>query len=97
MRRFVIPVLIVGGFLAAALFQPSTEAQAPALTTIGRITEVSERVYNQSFNHGFPALARAVCDQLGVPLEVRSLQKPYWDRVVSYALEELREGRTPSA
>lgn len=40
--------------------------------------------------------ARAVCEQLRVPLEVRSLQRPYWNHVVSYAVEELRAGRTPS-
>ncbi|MBN2843178.1 MAG: tRNA 2-thiouridine(34) synthase MnmA, partial [Sedimentisphaerales bacterium] len=41
--------------------------------------------------------ARAVCGQLGVPLEIISLQSEYYDRVVSYALAELRAGRTPSA
>ena len=40
--------------------------------------------------------ARRVCDRLDVPLEVRSLQKEYWDRVVSYTLDELQAGRTPS-
>ncbi|HXV62084.1 MAG TPA: tRNA 2-thiouridine(34) synthase MnmA [Vicinamibacteria bacterium] len=40
--------------------------------------------------------ARGVCEQLRVPLEVRSLQGPYWNHVVSYAVEELRAGRTPS-
>ncbi len=40
--------------------------------------------------------ARAVCARLGVPLEMRSLQRPYWDRVVSYAISELEAGRTPS-
>ncbi len=40
--------------------------------------------------------ARAVCDRFDVPLEIRSLQKAYWDRVVSYTLDELRAGRTPS-
>jgi tRNA (5-methylaminomethyl-2-thiouridylate)-methyltransferase len=40
--------------------------------------------------------AREVSRRLGVPLEVRSLQRPYWDRVVRYAIEELRRGRTPS-
>ena len=39
---------------------------------------------------------RAVCDQLDVPLEVISLQSEYLERVVSYALDELRAGRTPS-
>lgn len=40
--------------------------------------------------------ARAVCERLEVPLEVVSLQTAYWDRVVSQAVEELRQGRTPS-
>ena len=39
---------------------------------------------------------RAVCDQLGVPLEIISLQSEYLENVVTYALEELRAGRTPS-
>ena len=41
--------------------------------------------------------ARAVCDGAGVPLEVVSLQREYYSRVVRYALDELRLGRTPSA
>ncbi len=40
--------------------------------------------------------ARKVCAQAGVPLEVISLQAEYYKRVVEYALEELRQGRTPS-
>ena len=40
--------------------------------------------------------AREVCRRLDVPLEVRSLQRPYWDRVVRYAISELGAGRTPS-
>jgi tRNA U34 2-thiouridine synthase MnmA/TrmU len=39
---------------------------------------------------------RSVCEQLDVPLEVISLQSEYLERVVSYALDELRIGRTPS-
>ena len=39
---------------------------------------------------------RSVCEQLNVPLEIISLQSEYLDRVVSYALDELRAGRTPS-
>lgn len=39
---------------------------------------------------------RAVCKQFGVPVEVVSLQLEYYERVVSYALSELRRGRTPS-
>ncbi len=40
--------------------------------------------------------ARAVCEQFEVPLEVVSLQKEYYDRVVDYTIQELKEGRTPS-
>ena len=39
---------------------------------------------------------RAVCEQVGVPLEVVSFQKEYWARVVSYVLAEVKEGRTPN-
>jgi tRNA-specific 2-thiouridylase len=38
----------------------------------------------------------ATCRQYGVPLEVLSLQTEYHERVVEYALAELRAGRTPS-
>jgi len=40
--------------------------------------------------------AQAVCDQAGVPLRVVSLQLEYYERVVEYALSELKAGRTPS-
>ncbi len=40
--------------------------------------------------------ARAVCEAAGVPLSVVPMQRQYYDRVVSYAVEELRRGRTPS-
>ena len=40
--------------------------------------------------------ARAACEQAGVALEVISLQTEYHKRVVQYALNELRAGRTPS-
>lgn len=39
---------------------------------------------------------RKVCAQLDVPLEVVSLQKEYWDEVVSYAIAEVKAGRTPN-
>ena len=42
------------------------------------------------------AYARAGCDGAGVPLEVVPLLRQYWDRVVSYTIAELKEGRTPS-
>lgn len=40
--------------------------------------------------------ARAVCAKFNVPLKVVSLQKAYWDRVVSHTVAELQAGRTPS-
>jgi len=41
-------------------------------------------------------LVREVCDGVGVPLEVISLQRPYHEKVVAYVLAELKAGRTPS-
>lgn len=40
--------------------------------------------------------ARGACDMTGVPLKVVSLQREYWDQVVSYTVSELKAGRTPS-
>mmetsp|Transcript_3723 Transcript_3723/g.9375 ORF Transcript_3723/g.9375 Transcript_3723/m.9375 type:complete len:650 (-) Transcript_3723:107-2056(-) len=40
--------------------------------------------------------AKGVADKLGVPLEAVSLQQEYWDQVVSYLVDEAREGRTPN-
>lgn len=40
--------------------------------------------------------ARAVCDQADIPLEILSLQNEYWDTVVNYTIEEVKEGRTPN-
>jgi tRNA (5-methylaminomethyl-2-thiouridylate)-methyltransferase len=40
--------------------------------------------------------ARAVCEQVNIPLEVISLQTEYWDSVVSYTISEIKEGRTPN-
>ena len=42
------------------------------------------------------AYVRAVCEQAGVPLEVVSLQKEYWEQVVSYTITEVKAGRTPN-
>lgn len=40
--------------------------------------------------------ARKVCEQADVKLEVLSLQKEYWDSVVTYTIDEIKEGRTPN-
>ncbi len=42
------------------------------------------------------AYVRSVCEQVGVPLEVVSLQKEYWEQVVSYTIAEVKAGRTPN-
>lgn len=39
---------------------------------------------------------RAVCQKEGVPLEIVSLQKEYWQEVVSYVIAEVKQGRTPN-
>lgn len=40
--------------------------------------------------------AQGVCDKLGVPLHVIPFQKEYHEHVVAYAIQQVREGRTPS-
>ncbi|NUM36921.1 MAG: tRNA 2-thiouridine(34) synthase MnmA [Candidatus Brocadiae bacterium] len=40
--------------------------------------------------------AKGVCEKLDVPLKVVSLQKEYYQHVVSYVIDELKKGRTPS-
>ncbi|CAI9768627.1 unnamed protein product [Fraxinus pennsylvanica] len=40
--------------------------------------------------------AKAVCDQVNVPLEVVHLTHEYWTNVVSYIIDEYRHGRTPN-
>lgn len=40
--------------------------------------------------------AQGVCDQLGVPLKIVSMQQVYHDCVVSYMLAEIKAGRTPN-
>lgn len=39
---------------------------------------------------------QAVCAKLNVPLEVISLQKEYWDQVVSYTIAQAKIGNTPN-
>ena len=42
------------------------------------------------------AYVRKVCEQAEVPLEVVSLQKEYFEHVVSYMVDEVKAGRTPN-
>lgn len=39
---------------------------------------------------------RAVCEQASVPLEVVPFQKEYWEKVVAYTIDEVKNGRTPN-
>ncbi len=39
---------------------------------------------------------RQVCEDADVPLEVISMQKEYWDNVVTYTINECKAGRTPN-
>lgn len=42
------------------------------------------------------AYVQAVCKQADVPLEVLSLQREYWDTVVSYTISQVKSGFTPN-
>lgn len=42
------------------------------------------------------AMVHAVCEKVGVPLQIVSLQQDYWDEVVRYTMEEIRRGHTPN-
>lgn len=42
------------------------------------------------------AYVKAVCEHLGVPLNIVSLQQEYWDAVVAYTIREAKAGRTPN-
>lgn len=42
------------------------------------------------------AYVRATCTQLGIPLEVVSLQRAYWDRVVAATIAHIKAGFTPN-
>lgn len=39
---------------------------------------------------------KAVCEKLDVPLEIVPMQREYFDRVVSYTISEVENGRTPN-
>jgi tRNA (5-methylaminomethyl-2-thiouridylate)-methyltransferase len=41
--------------------------------------------------------ARGVCEQAGIQLQILSMQREYWDTIVTYSLRELKAGRTPNS
>ncbi len=42
------------------------------------------------------AFVRKVCEQFSVPLEVVSMQQAYWQKVVAYTIDQVKQGRTPN-
>lgn len=42
------------------------------------------------------SFVRAVCEQAGVPLEIISFQKEYWQEVVAYTIAAVKQGLTPN-
>ncbi len=40
--------------------------------------------------------ARAVCDQIGIPLSTVNFARDYWQRVFQHCLDEFAQGRTPN-
>ena len=40
--------------------------------------------------------ANAICAQLNIPLKIINMQKEYWDKIVSYTIDEVKKGLTPS-
>ncbi len=39
---------------------------------------------------------RKVCEQFNVPLQVVSMQQAYWQKVVTYTIDQVKAGRTPN-
>jgi tRNA-specific 2-thiouridylase len=39
---------------------------------------------------------RKICEEIKIPLQIIEMQKEYWDKVVSYTIEEAKAGRTPN-
>mgnify|MGYP006269994307 FL=1 len=91
-------VLVSGGVdSAVALHQLVRRADGPVTAYYLKIWLEDE----MSFLGSCPweedlSYARDVCRAAGVALEVVPLQREYYERVVSYTVDELRAGRTPS-
>ena len=39
---------------------------------------------------------RQICEEADVPLEIMNMQRHYFDIVVNYTINEVKEGRTPN-
>jgi tRNA (5-methylaminomethyl-2-thiouridylate)-methyltransferase len=40
---------------------------------------------------------KTICKETSTPLKILSLQREYWEKIVSYTIRELKEGRTPNS
>jgi len=92
-----VAVLVSGGVdsaVALALLQEQGYDVVPFYLKIWLEDELSflgECPWEEDLSH-----ARAVCDALGLELEIVSLQQEYKERIISYTIEEIKAGRTPN-
>lgn len=92
-----IAVLVSGGVdsaVALALLQEQGYEVVPFYLKIWLEDELSflgECPWEEDLSH-----ARAVCEQLGLPLEIVSLQQAYKELIISYTIDEIKAGRTPN-
>ena len=92
-----IAVLVSGGVdsaVALALLQEQGYDVVPFYLKIWLEDELSflgECPWEEDLSH-----VRAVCEHLGLDLQIVSLQKAYKEHIVSYTIAEVKAGRTPN-
>ncbi len=92
-----IAVLVSGGVdsaVALALLQEQGYCVTPFYLKIWLEDELSflgECPWEEDLSH-----ARAVCEKLGLELQIVSLQEAYREKIIGYTISEIKEGRTPN-
>ena len=92
-----VAVLVSGGVdsaVALALLQEQGYDVTPFYLKIWLEDELSflgECPWEEDLSH-----ARAVCQQLGLELQIVSLQQAYKELIISYTIDEIKAGRTPN-
>lgn len=92
-----IAVLVSGGVdsaVALALLQEQGHEVVPFYLKIWLEDELSflgECPWQEDLSY-----AQAVCDQLGLSLQIVSLQEAYRQKIIGYTIAEIKEGRTPN-
>lgn len=92
-----VAVLVSGGVdsaVALALLQEQGYDVVPFYLKIWLEDELSflgECPWEEDLSH-----ARAVCEHLGLELQIVSLQQAYKEKIISYTIAEIKEGRTPN-